>query len=408
MLLMVTVGYCQAPLSSQEDFSLFRKKISEIENRCTPQTGTSRQEVERIFGEGNPASNKKLGVIESDSPYRSYVLCVDGTLFVQYSNDKVVSAHYLDPFAAKGRPLGVKIPIEEELQEAKHRLKQMEMIETVYSRKILPLRITIKAEKQVYQEGEPINIIEELKNVSNKRVKVGDYYKPIGLSFYFKNQYGEKCELGYVDIIRRIMPTEMTPGQSISPTGTTTSLPNNITSSEGYRIKGRHVIYAEDGGLTSDSIFIDLVENTSKYSGLKDSDYQSIAKRICERVVLLKDKYPDLTGIKYTPPNEKGEGELSFEYGVHRDHPKPVDPPKLQGMITTYDQGGFEFKLYFYRGQWMGAAVFMPYEFGDLKLWYQYGHSGETEVITEIAKIINEERKAFDKKYHSVTDIKSP
>lgn len=136
LTLIVPAGLCEDNFSSEKELVSLRRKISELENMCTPKKGTMKKEVEAIFGEGEPASSDKLTkVVSPDSPYRSYKLCEDGVLVVHYMDNKVSTANYSNPHSTKGRVLGRAVPIEEQLREARHRLEQMEAIYKAYMEK---------------------------------------------------------------------------------------------------------------------------------------------------------------------------------------------------------------------------------------------------------------------------------
>lgn len=126
-----------AEVSHKKLLQSLEKRIEEIEKRCTPGCGTTKEDVEIIFGTGEPASNSKITpkVISQDSPYRTYRLCENGVLLVHYREDKVSQANYLNPYSTKGLPLGNEIPIEVKINEAKQRLKQMQTIEEEYLKK---------------------------------------------------------------------------------------------------------------------------------------------------------------------------------------------------------------------------------------------------------------------------------
>ncbi len=175
--IQIEVKEKESSLSTEEEITLLRKKISDIESRCTPKEGASREEVERIFGKGKPAPIAKMPAHTAtlDSPARSYEFCENGTLYVYYKDDKVLWSHYLDPYSAKGRD---KEPsIEEQLQEAKPRLKQLEKIQQSYLKRIdelnKPLSLTIKSDKEVYSFGEPIIITLYLKNTGKEDIFYG-------------------------------------------------------------------------------------------------------------------------------------------------------------------------------------------------------------------------------------------
>lgn len=132
---------------------------------------------------------------------------------------------------------------------------------------------------------------------------------------------------------------------------------------------------------------------------LKESDYRAVSQRIIRRVVALQTTYPVLAGIKEREVAIDGTGALSFEQGVTWVLDDPSKPAgKLNARRENFSPDGFWISLQFYRGTWEGAAVFLPTEFGDLKLWFSYGYrKGDNPVvIAAVARIIDEEKKAFE------------
>jgi len=78
----------------------------------------------------------------------------------------------------------------------------------------------------------------------------------------------------------------------------------------------------------------------------------------------------------------------------------PTKPhSKLNGQRAVFGEGGYWFSLQFSRGQWNGAAFFRPIEFGDLKLWFRYGHDGNSSVIAAVTAILREENRALCQKH---------
>jgi hypothetical protein len=130
-----------------------------------------------------------------------------------------------------------------------------------------------------------------------------------------------------------------------------------------------------------------------------DAEYEAITRRIITRVVALKSIYPVLEGISEPQVLDGGLANLEFEHGVAWTLEDPAEPAsKLNARHENYDKNGFWIRLHFYRGTWQGAAVFIPVEFGDLKLWFSYGHrpGDDPAIIVAISRIIEEEKKAFD------------
>jgi hypothetical protein len=124
---------------------------------------------------------------------------------------------------------------------------------------------------------------------------------------------------------------------------------------------------------------------------VSEDEYSDISKRIFDRVVALKETHSSLQNM--TSP-------AHYEYNVTWVLDDPTKPhSKLNGRREVFGKDGYWFSLQFYRGVWTGAAVFQPIEFGDLKLWFQFGHGGNTSVIAAITSILREENEAFCKKY---------
>jgi hypothetical protein len=127
--------------SVEQRVAEIRSEIEAIESVCVPEKGTPREDVEKIFGSGNPLPPhvSKLpykGEIPKDSPRRAYDLCPNGTLLVHYDRQwNVMFADYLDPYSVKGRPFGLKVPPDELLRELEPRLRQMRQILEVYKKK---------------------------------------------------------------------------------------------------------------------------------------------------------------------------------------------------------------------------------------------------------------------------------
>ena len=125
-----------------------------------------------------------------------------------------------------------------------------------------------------------------------------------------------------------------------------------------------------------------------------EADYKAVSSRIIDRVAALKSTYPVLEGIA-----PRSTDDLYFEHGVTWALDDPSQPAgKRNARFEIFDRDGFWIRLHFYRGAWAGAAMFMPVEFGDLKLWFSYGYrpGDDPAVIAAVSRIIDEEKKAFD------------
>ena len=120
---------------------------------------------------------------------------------------------------------------------------------------------------------------------------------------------------------------------------------------------------------------------------LSEAEYEQVSRRILDRVAALRTTFPTVEGMK---------SPAHFEYNVTWVLDDPTQPHgKLNAKRAVFGKDGYWFSLQFYRGDWKGAAMFLPVEFGDLKLWFDYGHGGEASVIAAIAAIIKEENAAF-------------
>ena len=76
----------------------------------------------------------------------------------------------------------------------------------------------------------------------------------------------------------------------------------------------------------------------------------------------------------------------------------PAKPAsKLNARRENFGKNGFWIRLHFYRGTWKGAAMFVPVEFDDLKLWFSYGYrpGDDSAIIVAVSKIIEDEKRAF-------------
>ncbi len=110
-------------------------EIANIERECTPEPGASRESVEARFGPGRPEVVSKVPVeAPLDSPVRSYALCENGDLWVQYDGAWTVrSAHYVNPHGIKGRRAGAPNP-PPTARGLTPRLEQMRRIRVEYRR----------------------------------------------------------------------------------------------------------------------------------------------------------------------------------------------------------------------------------------------------------------------------------
>jgi hypothetical protein len=140
-----------------------------------------------------------------------------------------------------------------------------------------------------------------------------------------------------------------------------------------------------------------------------EEDYRYVQWQILERIEKLKEKFSSMQAMT---------NACYFEYNVTWKLEDPSKPhSKGNARLAIYGKDGYWFSLTFYRGKWEGAAFFLPIEFGDLKLWFDYGHSGNAEVIGAVTTILREENEAYCRKHpeqkldealHKTSQIVSP
>ncbi|HLZ53090.1 MAG TPA: hypothetical protein VKS19_01295 [Verrucomicrobiae bacterium] len=119
-----------------ERIQLLKDEIGRLEARCVPTAGTARADVEQKFGPGTPGPLSKVPAqAPTNSLYRVYEFCTNGTLWVHYDKTWHVEwAYYEDPYQTKGLPAGVSIRPEEEIRELEQRLQQMKQIAVEYQK----------------------------------------------------------------------------------------------------------------------------------------------------------------------------------------------------------------------------------------------------------------------------------
>lgn len=122
-----------------------------------------------------------------------------------------------------------------------------------------------------------------------------------------------------------------------------------------------------------------------------EKEYTLVQQQILQRIEKLKEKFPPLRAMT---------NAAHYEYNVKWVLDDPTQPnSKTNGRHAVFGKDGYWFSLTFYRGQWGGQAMFIPIEFGDLKLWFQFGDGGHNEVLTAITTILREENEAFCRKH---------
>ncbi len=133
------------------------------------------------------------------------------------------------------------------------------------------------------------------------------------------------------------------------------------------------------------------VAETNATQSISEQEYAQVSKHILDRVMALKDNFGSMSNMT---------SAVHHEYNVTwvlDDSTKPQS--KTNGRRAVFGKDGYWVSLQFYRGQWGGAALFFPVEFGDLKLWFQFGHGGNTKEIAAITTILREENEAFCRRY---------
>lgn len=132
-----------------------------------------------------------------------------------------------------------------------------------------------------------------------------------------------------------------------------------------------------------------------------DTDYHAVTTRIFARIGALKIRSPAIDWseeIKKATVAPDGSGGFSIERDVEWVLDRPTESvSKRNARRAVFKPGGFWIRLTFYRGPWTGAAMFQSIDFGDLHLWFDYGYKDDATVISAIARIVDEERRAFEK-----------
>jgi hypothetical protein len=127
-----------------------------------------------------------------------------------------------------------------------------------------------------------------------------------------------------------------------------------------------------------------------------ETAYAVVCRRILERVGALREEFGSMHAM---------QSPAHHEYNVTWMLDDPAQPAgKRNARRAVYGEDGYWFSLQFYRGEWRGAAVFIPIEFGDLKLWFDFGHAGNAAEISAITAILREERARFCTQHRCAPD----
>ena len=130
-----------------------------------------------------------------------------------------------------------------------------------------------------------------------------------------------------------------------------------------------------------------VAAETNATQSISEQEYAQVSKRILDRVMALKESFSSMSNMT---------SAVHYEYNVKWVLDDPTKPhSKTNGRHELFGKDGYWFTLQFYRGQWGGAAMFIPIDFGDLKLWFQFGHGGNAKEIAAITSILREENEAF-------------
>lgn len=139
-------------------------------------------------------------------------------------------------------------------------------------KKIQPLQLMIKSEKETYDAGDDIKIHAEIKNISDKEIKLNDYFELHGTNFIFKNANGEECQIDIAGFYYTPLPPKFYPNESIKVQTFNINLEEYKKLALGFRMKtgndykvvGKHTIYMNSGNLTSNTITVEVVEKKQK------------------------------------------------------------------------------------------------------------------------------------------------
>ena len=133
--------------------------------------------------------------------------------------------------------------------------------------------------------------------------------------------------------------------------------------------------------------------------------YRQIAQRIFDRIVALKDKYPQLAMIESAVRKEDAQDKLWIAY--HYTHgmswvPNPHYNPRKKGsqrLKSFSPADGIELNLYFYEGEWMGQASVRPIHIGAMKV-VSFIEGDKTPSLAalqhDIGEIVSEEVTEFN------------
>jgi hypothetical protein len=122
-----------------------------------------------------------------------------------------------------------------------------------------------------------------------------------------------------------------------------------------------------------------------------DTPIDPLVQDVFSKVIALSSQYAVLKPLSKTYAKQLDKYTLYFEHNVTWKLANPSEPAsKLNAREAIYGKDGFWFQLHFYQGNYSGAAIFQPIEFGKLKLWFDYGYGEDAQVIEAIARIINE------------------
>ncbi|GEM_PF-5726947 len=139
-LFILLAAGCGTPETDETYILSLKAEIEKLEAQCVPKQGTSREEVESVFGSGVPR-HVVVSIVPQeepppeDSPMRHYKLFENGILRVRYDEQwKVKRAGYNQPYSLKNR--GSSYPVDDQIRELEAQLKHMNRILEEYHKRV--------------------------------------------------------------------------------------------------------------------------------------------------------------------------------------------------------------------------------------------------------------------------------
>jgi hypothetical protein len=105
-----------------------------------------------------------------------------------------------------------------------------------------------------------------------------------------------------------------------------------------------------------------------------DVHYRKIAKRIIDKIISLKEKYPHFAQVNKIATVEEAEDKLWIAFHYTHGMSMVPNPNYLPGKKGNKDKkvfsqtDGIDLHIYFFKGPWDGQAVAIPQKIGELNV----------------------------------------